>query len=156
MEVLQSLQIPGTDMGSFPVLTKVVLARTRTRTRVFEQGHKRTPGMAPRAYVQNFRSSGYGYDCRTSVELSVRVIPGVNTPGMVLYVPYRTLPRIFRHLFFLHFFEIFLIFGAWILKFRRKRKKRLFNSLAGTHWTRMKKLRYLGGKRVICVVVLYW
>ena len=79
-------------MGSFPVLTKVVLARTRTRTRVFEQGHKRTPGMAPRAYVQNFRSSGYGYDCRTSVELSVRVIPGVNTPGMVLYVPYRTQP----------------------------------------------------------------
>ena len=36
------------------------------------------------------RSSGYGYDCPTEVtELNCRVIPGVNTLGMVLCVPYR-------------------------------------------------------------------
>ena len=36
------------------------------------------------------RSSGYGYQCPTEVtEVSCRVIPRVNTPGMALCVPYR-------------------------------------------------------------------
>ena len=44
-------------------------------------------GMKYRTYT----SSGYGYECPTELtEVLRRVIPGVNTPGMVLYVPYRT------------------------------------------------------------------
>ena len=36
------------------------------------------------------RSSGYGYECPTEVtEVLCRVIPGVNTPGIVLCVPNR-------------------------------------------------------------------
>ena len=35
----------------------------------------------------------YGYECPTELtEVLCRVIPGVNTPDMVLYVPYRTQP----------------------------------------------------------------
>ena len=36
------------------------------------------------------RRSGYGYECPAKVtEVLCRVIPGVNTAGMVLCVPYR-------------------------------------------------------------------
>ena len=43
--------------------------------------------------VQNYRSSGYRYDCPTELsEVLCRLVPRVNTPGMVLYVPYRTQP----------------------------------------------------------------
>ena len=39
------------------------------------------------------RSSGYGHECPIELtEVLRRAIPGVNTPGMVLYVPYRTQP----------------------------------------------------------------
>ena len=39
------------------------------------------------------RSSGYGHECPTKLtQVLWRVIPGVNTPAMVLYVPYRTQP----------------------------------------------------------------
>ena len=42
---------------------------------------------------RTYRSSGYGYECATKLtEVLCRVIPEVNTPGMVLYVPYRTQP----------------------------------------------------------------
>ena len=42
-----------------------------------------------RAYGTS-RSSGYGYECPTYVtEVLCRVIPAVNTPGMVLCVRYR-------------------------------------------------------------------
>ena len=50
-------------------------------------------GMKYRTYT----SSGYGYECRTELtEVLRRVIPGVNTPGMVLYVPYRAQPCKYR------------------------------------------------------------
>ena len=50
--------------------------RTRTRTWVLTRGHTRTPGIVPRAY-RTYRSSGYGYACRTELtEGQVRVIPG--------------------------------------------------------------------------------
>ena len=49
----------------------------------------RVPVWMYRAY----RSSGHGYECPTGLtEVRCRVIPWVNTPGMVLYVPYRTQP----------------------------------------------------------------
>ena len=42
---------------------------------------------------RTYRSSGYGYECPTELtEVLCRVIPGANTPGMVLYVPYRRQP----------------------------------------------------------------
>ena len=42
------------------------------------KGYTRTPGIVPQAY-RSYKSSGYGYECRTSTEPSevpVRVIPG--------------------------------------------------------------------------------
>ena len=52
----------------------------------FLQEHTRSPGIVPRAY-RTYRSSGYGYECRTELTK----VPGTgNTPRMVLYVPYRT------------------------------------------------------------------
>ena len=49
----------------------------------------------PRVFMalayRTYRSSGYGYGCPTELtEVLCRVIPAVNTSGMVLYVPYRT------------------------------------------------------------------
>ena len=46
----------------------------------------------PRVFVapayRSSRRSGYGYNCLTEVpEVLCKVIPGVNTPGMVLCVP---------------------------------------------------------------------
>ena len=42
---------------------------------------------------RTYRSSGYGYECPTELtEVLCRGMPGINTPGMVLYVPYRTHP----------------------------------------------------------------
>ena len=64
------------------------------------------PVFVARAY-RTPKSSGYGYECRTELtEVSgtgmnvlhnlqkffFRVMPGVKTPGMVLYVPHRTQP----------------------------------------------------------------
>ena len=50
------------------------------------------PGMGMNV-VRTYRSSGYGCECPTELtEVLCRVIPGVNTPGMVLYVPYKTQP----------------------------------------------------------------
>ena len=65
----------------------------------------------PRVFVARagraYRSSGCGYICRSKLtevpgtgmnvlqnfrEVLCRLLPGVNTPGMVLYVPYRTQP----------------------------------------------------------------
>ena len=48
----------------------------------------------PRVFVapayRTSRSSGYGYECPTELtEVLRRVLPGVNTPGMILCVPYR-------------------------------------------------------------------
>ena len=55
----------------------------------------------PRVFVARayraYRSYGYGYECTELTEVC-RVIPGVNTPGMVLYVPYRTQPWKFLRL----------------------------------------------------------
>ena len=46
---------------------------------------------------RTYRSSGYGYECPTELtEVLRRVIPGIDIPGMVLYVPYRTQLRIFE------------------------------------------------------------
>ena len=48
----------------------------------------------PRVFValayRTCRSSGHGYECPIELtEVLSRVIPGVNTPGMVLCVPYQ-------------------------------------------------------------------
>ena len=48
----------------------------------------------PRIFVapayKTSRSSGYRFECPTEVtEVLCRIIPGVNTPGMVLCVPHR-------------------------------------------------------------------
>ena len=38
---------------------------------------------------RTYKSSGYGYECPTELgEVLCRVIPGLNTPGMVVCVPY--------------------------------------------------------------------
>ena len=60
-------------------------------------GRYKNAKAVPRVFVarayRTYRSSGYGYECPTELtEVRCRVIPGVFTPGMVLYVPCRT-PR---------------------------------------------------------------
>ena len=48
------------------------------------------PGVFVAPAYRTSRSSGYGYECPTEVtEGLCRVIPEVNTPGMVCCVPYR-------------------------------------------------------------------
>ena len=84
----------GYGYGSVTDLTEVpgIVARACTElTQV--PGRYKNAVPASRVYAKRayraYRSSGYGYECRTELtEVLCRVIPGVNTPGMVLYVPY--------------------------------------------------------------------
>ena len=47
------------------------------------------PGTGMKSY-RTYRSSGYGFECPTErTEVPCREIPGVNTPGMILYVLYK-------------------------------------------------------------------
>ena len=68
-----------------------IVHRTGTRTRVFLKGRTRTPGILPRAHRTYIRS---GYECECRSYLSCRRSGTRNirepTPGVVLYVPYRT------------------------------------------------------------------
>ena len=70
------------------------------------QNSQKVPGRyksavsVPRVFVARayraYRSSGYGYEYPTELrEVLCGVIPGVNIPGMVLCVPYRTQPCTF-------------------------------------------------------------
>ena len=100
--------IPGKGMG---VLQNSKKFRVRVES-VLEVTE--APGIVARAH-RTCTSSGYGYECRTeltevpgtgldvvqnsqnSQKFRVRVIPGENTPGMVLHVPYRTQPCKYIH-----------------------------------------------------------
>ena len=60
-------------------------------------GRNKNAVPVPRVFVARayraYGSFGYGYEYPTELtEVLSRVVPGVNTPGMVWYVPYRTQP----------------------------------------------------------------
>ena len=87
-------EVPGTGMGVLQNIQNFrVLWHGRTE---LTEGPGRYKHAVPVPWVllapayRTSRSSGYGYECPTEVtEVLCRVIPGVNTPGTVLCVPYR-------------------------------------------------------------------
>ena len=75
-------EVPGRYKNALPV-PRVFMARAYRASRSSGYGYELS-------YITH-RSSGYGYESLTELtEVLCRVILGVNTPGMVLYVPYRT------------------------------------------------------------------
>ena len=91
-------KVPGKGMGILQHLQKF-----RVRVRKWYRTH-RSSGYCGTGVLslqkfrvrvwmscRTYRSSGYGHECPTKLtQVLCRVIPGVNTPAMVLYVPYRT------------------------------------------------------------------
>ena len=91
MAILQNLQKLRVRYGNVTELTEVVAQAYRTHTRY------KNDIPVPRVFValayRTSRSSGYGYECPTELkEVLCRVIPGVNTPGMVC--AYHTEPNL--------------------------------------------------------------
>ena len=84
-------EVPGTGMKVLQNFR--ILWRGRTELPEVPSRYKYAAPV-PRVFVapayRTSRSSGYGYECPTEVtEVLCRVIPSVNTPGMVLCAPYR-------------------------------------------------------------------
>ena len=87
-------EVPGTGMKVLQNFQKFrVLWHRRTELPEVPGRYKHAV-LVPRVFVapayRTSRCSGYGYECPTEVtEVLCRVIPAVNTPGMVLCVSYR-------------------------------------------------------------------
>ena len=88
-------EVPGTGIKVLQSLQNFrVLWHRRTELPEVPDMYKNAVPV-PRVFVapayRTSRSSGHGHECPTEViELLCRVIPGVNTPGMILRVFYKT------------------------------------------------------------------
>ena len=87
-------EVPGTGTGVLQNSQKFrVLWYGRTKLTEVPGGYKDAVPVPRVLWPRAYRSSGYGHECPTELtEVLCREIPGENTPGMVLYVPYRTQP----------------------------------------------------------------
>ena len=93
MGVLENLHEFRVRYGSVTELTEVpgIVARAH-RSHIRYKNDIPVPrvfvALAYRTSIRTSRSSGYGYECPTELtEVLARVIPGINTPGMVCAYP---------------------------------------------------------------------